>query len=68
MAIAFVVGVKDAAALAAPEPVYFCIPKLVTNGQIKDVVCNWLGSNPAERHKPAAFLTITALRQTWACD
>lgn len=68
MALAFVTGAKDTATLTAPEPGYFCIPKGVTNGQIKDVVCNWLASNPAERHKPAAYLTITALRQTWACN
>jgi hypothetical protein len=68
MAIAFVTGAKDMAALVAPEPGYFCIPKGVTNGQIKDVVCKWLEDSPAERHKPAAYLTITALGQTWACN
>lgn len=46
---------------------YFCMPKSATYGQAQGIVLNHLKNHPAERHKPAAEIVITALAVAWPC-
>ena len=46
---------------------YYCLPKNVTMGQIRDVVAQFLESNPAKRHLPAAILVVVSLEEVFPC-
>ena len=58
----YVVGVTDA--FIGKE---LCIPKNVTQGQLVEVVTNFLASRPHIRHQPADILVLVALGQHWSC-
>ena len=45
----------------------YCAPKEVTLEQARDVVFQYLQSNPGERHKAGAYLVRTALRTVFPC-
>lgn len=62
-AMGYVVGVTDA--FIGKE---LCIPKDVTQGQLVEVVTNFLASRPQIRHQPADLLVLVALSQHWACQ
>jgi hypothetical protein len=61
-ALGYVIGITD---------VYIgkelCVPKDVTQGQLSEVVTNFLGGRPQLRHHPADLLVLAALGQYWAC-
>jgi len=61
-AMGYIVGVTDA--FIGKE---LCIPKDVTQGQLVEVVTNFLASRPQIRHQPADLLVLIALSQHWAC-
>jgi len=44
-----------------------CLPQDVTQGQVLDIVTNYLASRPQTRHQPADLLVVLALRQHWPC-
>ena len=62
-AMGYIVGVADA--FIGKE---LCIPKDVTQGQLVEVVTNFLASRPQIRHQPADLLVFVALSQHWACQ
>jgi Rap1a immunity proteins len=64
----YIVGVVDdfeisLAVLHKPP----CLPTTVTQGQIKDVVVNYLVAHPEHRDWTAAPLVRTAVVQAWGC-
>ena len=46
---------------------FLCLPAQVKTGEILDIVCKHLDSNPAERHMQAAYLVTMSLDQKWRC-
>ena len=44
-----------------------CIPTSSTQGQVADVVSNWLARNPEQRHYSAASLVAAALDESFPC-
>jgi hypothetical protein len=45
-----------------------CVPANAANGQIVDVVKNYLRDNPAQRHMMASGLIVAALIQAFPCQ
>lgn len=62
-ALGYVVGVVDA--YIHKE---VCVPQNVTQGQLAEVVKQFLGSRPQVRHQPADILVVLAVRQHWPCS
>ena len=62
-ALGYVVGVVDA--YIQKE---VCVPQSVTQGQLAEVVKQFLGSRPQIRHQPADILVVLAVRQHWPCS
>ena len=62
-ALGYIVGVSDVSIGAE----ILCMPSDVTQGQIQDVVRNFLTSNPQTRNLSAYFLVQIALGKYWAC-
>ena len=62
-ALGYIVGVSDVSLGAE----ILCMPSDVTQGQIQDVVRNFLTSNPQTRNLSAYFLVQIALGKYWAC-
>jgi hypothetical protein len=62
-ALGYIVGVADVS-LAAEV---LCMPVDVTQGQIQDVVGNFLVANPQARNLPAYLLVQVSLGKYWAC-
>jgi hypothetical protein len=46
----------------------YCIPKGVVLGQITEVFCNYLRSNPANRHLGGDVLLNKSLAMAWPCS
>lgn len=44
-----------------------CVPSEVTNGQVMDVILNFLEKYPENRHKSAAVLTSFAIWEAFPC-
>ena len=44
-----------------------CLPKAITSGQVTDITCQFLASNPAKRHHPANGLVLEALQRAFPC-
>jgi len=61
-AMGYIIGVTDS--FIRRE---VCPPTDVTQGQLLDVVLNYLASRPQIRHQPADLLVVLALRQHWPC-
>jgi len=61
-ALGYVAGVSDAL-----RGVTLCYPENVTNGQINDMIKNYLTNIPAERHIAADRLVNKALVAVWPC-
>ena len=49
------------------EPKLICIPEGVTNGQIKDIVVQYIRENPQTRHESAQFLIVWSLEKAFPC-
>ncbi len=49
------------------QPRFYCTPKTVTNGQVRDVVLDGLRRNPADRHYPSVVLTLRYLKEAFPC-
>lgn len=62
-ALGYVVGVVDA--YIQKE---VCVPQNVTQGQLSEVVKQFLASRPQIRHQPADILVVLAVRQHWPCS
>lgn len=45
----------------------FCPPPEATGRQLRDVILKYFTDNPAERHEPAVFLIIEAMRKAFPC-
>jgi hypothetical protein len=68
----YIIGVFDAAVPvlntgADVDGFKFCAPIEVTQGQITDIVVNYLRANPQFRHFNAASLTLSALSKAYPC-
>jgi hypothetical protein len=61
-ALGYIVGVTDSILNIA-----VCIPAGVTQGQLQDVMKNYLHANPQDRDVAAYILVIAALGQHWPC-
>jgi hypothetical protein len=61
-ALGYIVGVTDSVLDIA-----VCIPAGVTQGQLQDVMKNYLHANPQNRDVAAHILVIAALAQHWPC-
>ena len=61
--LGYVVGVVDA--YIGKE---VCVPQTVTQGQLAEVVKQFLGSRPQVRHQPADVLVVLAVMQYWPCS
>jgi len=61
-ALGYIVGVADSVLDIA-----VCIPTGVTQGQLQDVMKNYLHANPQNRDISAHVLVIAALGQHWPC-
>lgn len=46
----------------------FCIPPTVENGQVSDIVVNYLRDNPASRHESVRTLINEALSAAFPCN
>ena len=45
----------------------FCVPDPVTQGQMQDVVVDYLRRHPKDRHKSAVVLIGSAIADAWPC-
>jgi hypothetical protein len=61
-ALGYIIGVTDS--FIRRE---VCPPTDVVQGQLMEVVTNYLASRPQIRHQPADLLVVLALRQHWPC-
>ena len=63
---AYIVGVVDALSFHGPEG-GFCLPNLVTNGQLTDITTSYMRAHSEIRNKPAAYLVKLALTEAFPC-
>jgi Rap1a immunity proteins len=63
---AYIVGVVDALSFHGPEG-GFCLPSLVSNGQLTDIATSYMRAHPEIREKPAAYLVKLALTEAFPC-
>jgi hypothetical protein len=59
--VGYVTGIADAHAMS------ICTPKEVTQGQNMNIVKKYLNDNPAQLHRDADVLVLTALQQAFPC-
>ena len=68
----YVTGVVDysySKATRSKSAASFCFPQgAVKSGQVRDLVCKYLGDHPQHRHLPAGFLVEQALTTVWPCN
>ena len=62
-ALGYIVGVADISISAE----VLCMPVDVTQGQLKDVLNNFLISKPQARNLPASLLVQVSLGEYWSC-
>lgn len=62
MALGYIMGVHD-----SMENINHCTPSNVMNGQVRDIVRNYLTNTPAERHEVADSLVLKALAIAFPC-
>lgn len=60
--MSYVAGIHDAYASLT-----ICAPEGITKGQLADMIRNWLGNNPQQRHLAASVLVNRALSGIWPC-
>lgn len=65
-ALYYVTGVRDA--MVFTEDLDMCIPVGVDNGQLKEIVCQYLKSNPKVWHRGGAAATYVALKDAFPCS
>jgi hypothetical protein len=70
----YITGVADAFEVYPPgnncksvAASFFCLLEGVTNGQVKDVVIEYLKSHPATRHELSLGLIVNAFKAAWPC-
>lgn len=61
----YIVGMRDGFQMLAPG--LYCEPPGVSNGQVKDIVVNYLQAHPESRHKSSYILAFAALYSAWPC-
>lgn len=62
LGLGYVMGVFD-----SQRGSMVCPPSQITAGQTKDIVQNYLLSNPQHRHLTGDLLTVVALGSVWPC-
>lgn len=62
-AVGYVDGVADAAGRLG----FVCYPTGVDDGQIREVVANYLRDHPERLHDPAGTLVLNSLFEAYAC-
>jgi len=62
IAYGYVIGVSDAL-----DGAIICLPSNVNQGQITDIVYNYLKDNPQIRQKDGSYLVALALKQFFPC-
>ena len=66
--LGYVAGVVDQLEIRrGPKFPDGCIPRTVTKGQMKDVVLQYLQSNPETRDITASLLVSLAVAKAWPC-
>jgi len=68
---AWCVGVIDGISFVGSSlspPYASCLPKGVTNEQLKRVVVAYMNARPERLHYPFKVLVIEALATTWPCN
>jgi len=70
IALGYVVGVADSFDSGHIVKSYrpFCIPDKVTQGQLADIVINFLAANPENRQWSGDILVVIALREKFPCQ
>ena len=67
--VSYLAGVSDA--VGGPEKgingIKFCFPAMTNQGQLMEIVINWLNDNPQNRHSNASTLVAKALSEEWPC-
>jgi len=48
-------------------PTNICIPRVVTNGQLADILMNHLRAHPETRHLQVGYLIVPAFRKAFPC-
>jgi hypothetical protein len=61
--LGYIVGVAD----ASINSDLLCIAPSVTQGQLQDVVFNFLAAHPQTRNLPAHIIVVVALGEHWSC-
>jgi hypothetical protein len=49
------------------EPKLMCVPDGVSNGQLRDIVIQYIRENPQTRHESAQFLIVWSLEKAFPC-
>lgn len=62
LGMGYIAGVSD---LGSGD--YHCAPESVTLGQVRDMVTQYLRTNPSNRHMSAALLVTYTLMEQWPC-
>lgn len=66
----YAVGIADVLAkesYISRQEARICIPAGATSEQVKDIVMQYLSTNPQRRNQPAVWLTTAALLSAWQC-
>ena len=66
----YITGAADVDAMDGavfPEHRHTCVPDVVTNGQLIDVVIKYLKAHPEERHLASGVLIIKAIAKAFPC-
>lgn len=66
-ALGYILGVYEHAISYPRSKVKFCVPDGITEGKVRDTVCEWLASHPEKRAQRAADLVVEALNEAWPC-
>jgi len=58
---------KAVNAMRRASPTGVCIPKIVTSGQLGDILLKHLRAHPETRHRPIAVITPSAFMKAFPC-
>ena len=67
--MSYLAGISDA--VGGPDKgmngIKFCFPDMTNQGQLIEIVNNWLNDNPQNGDSNAAILVVKALSDEWPC-
>jgi Ssp1 endopeptidase immunity protein Rap1a len=65
--LGYIEGAVDSVPPSSGGKTFFCVPKGVEAGQMRDVVVGYLRNHAESRHQLAAYLVLMALQQAYPC-